>query len=214
MIREGLVAEGMTQSSPARTIVKAATKGVIKVMSKMGISAVQSYHGAQVFEAVGLRQDVHRSILHRGPPRASAASAWTSLRRKCCCAIAPRSRARQLNGDALTTGGLYQWRADGESHLFNPRVHPPPAEGGAHRQLTRLQVVRAADRRSVEEPVHAARAAGVQARRCRADRGSRVGREHRQALQDRRDVLWLDQQGGARDAGHRDEPHRRQEQHR
>ena len=44
--------------SPARTIVKAATKGVIKVMSKMGISAIQSYHGAQVFEAVGLRQDV------------------------------------------------------------------------------------------------------------------------------------------------------------
>ena len=47
-----------------------------------------------------------------------------------------------------------------------------------------------------------------------ADRGSRVGRSDREALQDRRDVVWLHQQGGPRDAGDRHEPHRRQEQHR
>ena len=47
-----------------KNFVKAATKGVIKVMSKMGISAIQSYRGAQVFEAVGLRSGRHRPVLH------------------------------------------------------------------------------------------------------------------------------------------------------
>ena len=57
MIHEGLVTSVDTKLA-CKNYVKAATKGVVKVMSKMGISAVQSYHGAQVFEAVGLRQDV------------------------------------------------------------------------------------------------------------------------------------------------------------
>ena len=57
MIRDGLL-QDIDHAKACSNFVKAATKGVIKVMSKMGISAVQSYHGAQVFEAVGLRQDV------------------------------------------------------------------------------------------------------------------------------------------------------------
>src|ERR1035438_8210624 len=57
MIREGLLVK-LDHKSACKNFVKAATKGVIKVMSKMGISAIQSYRGAQVFEALGLRQDV------------------------------------------------------------------------------------------------------------------------------------------------------------
>jgi glutamate synthase (NADPH/NADH) large chain len=49
---------GIDHKKACKNFVKAATKGVVKVMSKMGISAIQSYRGAQVFEAVGLRQDV------------------------------------------------------------------------------------------------------------------------------------------------------------
>ena len=57
MIREGLL-PNLDHKTACKNYVKAASKGVIKVMSKMGISAIQSYRGAQVFEAVGLRQDV------------------------------------------------------------------------------------------------------------------------------------------------------------
>src|SRR5688572_13337040 len=57
MIREGLLT-GIDHKKACANFVKAGSKGVIKVMSKMGISAIQSYRGAQVFEALGLRQDV------------------------------------------------------------------------------------------------------------------------------------------------------------
>src|SRR6185369_10184500 len=57
MIRDEML-PGVEHKLACKNFAKAAVKGVVKVMSKMGISAVQSYHGAQVFEAVGLRQDV------------------------------------------------------------------------------------------------------------------------------------------------------------
>ena len=58
MIRQGLAARTSTTRRPARTYIKAATKGVVKVISKMGISTIQSYRGAQIFEAVGLSNEV------------------------------------------------------------------------------------------------------------------------------------------------------------
>src|SRR6185503_17788624 len=61
MIRDGLLvgsAKPVDYKTACKNFVKAATKGVVKVMSKMGVSAIQSYHGAQIFEAVGLRQDL------------------------------------------------------------------------------------------------------------------------------------------------------------
>ena len=76
MIREGLLT-GIDHKAACKNYVKAAAKGVIKVMSKMGISAIQSYRGAQVFEALGLRQDVDRPLFHLDRRRGSAASAWT-----------------------------------------------------------------------------------------------------------------------------------------
>ncbi len=94
-----------------------------------------------------------------------------------------------------------------------PREHPPPAEVGAHGQLRDVQGVLVAGQRPGHQPLHAARPARLQAVGCRADRRSGVDRDPDAALQDRRDVLRLDQQGSARDARDRDEPHRRQEQH-
>src|SRR5690606_31350898 len=57
LIRDGRLVD-IDHKTACKNMVKAATKGVVKVMAKMGISAIQSYRGAQVFEAVGLRQDV------------------------------------------------------------------------------------------------------------------------------------------------------------
>lgn len=102
-----------------KNMVKAATKGVIKVMAKMGISAIQSYRGAQVFEAVGLRQDVIDEYF-----------TWTSSRvggigmDVIAQEVLVRHRAafpeRRVDGHTLPVGGQYQWRSDGEFHLFNP----------------------------------------------------------------------------------------------
>jgi hypothetical protein len=107
MLDEGLLT-GIDYRAACRNFVKAASKGVIKVASKMGISSLQSYRGAQVFEAVGLRQDLSTST-SAGRRRASAASARRSSRRKCCCVIAPRSatarsRVTRCRSAASTSG--------------------------------------------------------------------------------------------------------------
>ena len=99
--------------------MKAATKGVVKVMSKMGISAIQSYHGAQVFEAVGLRQDVIDQYFTWTASRIGGV-AMDVIAQEVLMRHRAAFPARQINGHALQSGGLYQWRADGEYHLFNP----------------------------------------------------------------------------------------------
>jgi glutamate synthase (NADPH/NADH) large chain len=120
MIRDEFL-QDIDHTKACSNFSKAATKGVIKVMSKMGISAVQSYHGAQVFEAVGLRQDVIDEYF-----------TWTSSRiggigmDVVAQEIMLRHRAafpaRGTHGGALTAGGQYQWRSDGETHLFSPEA--------------------------------------------------------------------------------------------
>jgi len=118
MIHQGLVTN-VDARLACKNYVKAATKGVIKVMSKMGISAIQSYHGAQVFEAVGLRQDVIDQYFTWTASRIGGIGMETIAQE-----VLMRHRAafptRATNGHALETGGMYQWRADGEHHLFNP----------------------------------------------------------------------------------------------
>jgi glutamate synthase (ferredoxin) len=98
---------------------KAATKGVVKVMSKMGISAVQSYHGAQVFEAVGLRQDVIDEYFTGTASRIGGIGLDVIAEE-----VLMRHRVafaeRPVSTPVLPTGGQYQWRSDGEFHLFNP----------------------------------------------------------------------------------------------
>jgi glutamate synthase (ferredoxin) len=85
----------------------------------MGISAVQSYHGAQVFEAVGLRQDLIDQYFTGTASRVGGVGldviAEESLMRH--RAAFPE---RAVTGPALPAGGQYQWRADGEFHVFNP----------------------------------------------------------------------------------------------
>ncbi|HJY37944.1 MAG TPA: glutamate synthase large subunit, partial [Steroidobacteraceae bacterium] len=102
-----------------KNLVKAATKGVIKVMAKMGISAIQSYRGAQVFEAVGLRQDVIDEYFTWTPSRVGGIGMDVIAQE-----VLVRHRAafpeRRVEGHALPVGGQYQWRSEGEFHLFNP----------------------------------------------------------------------------------------------
>jgi len=106
-----------------RNLIKALGKGVLKVMSKMGISTVASYHGAQVFEAVGLDQQ----LVGRYFTGTSSKLGGVGLD---VLAEEVRSRHRTaypLRGSsvahrALDVGGEYQWRREGELHLFNPET--------------------------------------------------------------------------------------------
>ncbi len=74
MIRQGML-PGLTHEKAVANYIKALNKGILKVMSKMGISTLQSYCGAQIFEAIGLEQGVRRHATSPARRRASAASA-------------------------------------------------------------------------------------------------------------------------------------------
>ncbi|PTX91391.1 glutamate synthase large subunit [Opitutus sp. ER46] len=118
MIKEQLLT-GIDHKKACENYVKAAAKGVIKVMSKMGISAIQSYRGAQVFEALGLRQDVIDQYFTWTPSRVGGVGLDVIAQE-----VLLRHRAaypeRPVNGAVLPVGGLYKWRNEGEAHLFTP----------------------------------------------------------------------------------------------
>jgi glutamate synthase (NADPH/NADH) large chain len=120
MIREELL-PNVDYKLACKNFAKAAVKGVVKVMSKMGISAVQSYHGAQVFEAVGLRQDVIDEYFAGTASRVGGVGLDVIAREVLMRHnVAFADRAPHETVQALPSGGQYQWRSDGEFHLFNP----------------------------------------------------------------------------------------------
>ena len=102
-----------------RHYIKACTKGVLKVMSKMGISTLQSYRGAQIFEAVGLDTKFVDRYFTWTASRIGGIGIETvaeEVTRRHARAFPQRGR----EDDELDSGGEYQWRRDGEYHLFNP----------------------------------------------------------------------------------------------
>jgi glutamate synthase (ferredoxin) len=120
MIREGLLVN-TDHKTACKNFVKAAVKGVVKVTSKMGISTIQSYRGAQIFEAIGLNHEVIDKYFTWTPSRIEGASLDVLARE-----VELRHRRafpdRPVDGHTLDVGGQYQWRADGEAHLFNPQT--------------------------------------------------------------------------------------------
>ncbi|MCC6297133.1 MAG: glutamate synthase large subunit, partial [Pseudomonadales bacterium] len=120
MIREGLLV-GVDHETACKNFVKAAVKGVVKVISKMGISTIQSYRGAQIFEAVGLDRSLVDKYFTWTPSRIGGASLATIAEES---ALRHRQAfpERPLETHTLAVGGEYQWRADGELHLFSPQT--------------------------------------------------------------------------------------------
>ena len=123
---EDLAAHGLVPVSPEKAVanlIKALGKGVLKVMSKMGISTVASYHGAQVFEAVGLAQDVVDRYFTGTSSKLGGIGldvVAEEVARRHAVAY-PRSGVA-LSHRTLEVGGEYQWRREGELHLFNPET--------------------------------------------------------------------------------------------
>ncbi len=120
MINQGMLT-GVDLHEAASHYTKAVVKGVVKVLSKMGISTVQGYCGAQVFEAVGLRKDFIDKYFAWTPSRIEGAGIEI-ISQEAALRHAHAFPVRSLNGRTLDVGGQYQWREDGERHLFNPET--------------------------------------------------------------------------------------------
>jgi glutamate synthase (ferredoxin) len=119
MIRQGALEGGLTHVQAVTGLIKALNLGVLKVMSKMGISTLQGYCGAQIFEAVGLDQALVERYF------TSTASRLGGIGLDVLAEEARQRHARAYGERPsaeleLDPGGEYQWRRDGELHLFNP----------------------------------------------------------------------------------------------
>lgn len=118
MIRQGMTV-GLTAKEAVKNYIKGVTKGVVKVMSKMGISTIQSYQGAQIFECVGINQDVIDKYFTRTPSRIGGIGLAEIAKE------AEMRHWRAFNDEpgrdtTLDSGSVSQWRSGGEEHLFNP----------------------------------------------------------------------------------------------
>jgi glutamate synthase (NADPH/NADH) large chain len=112
---------GLDYGKAVKNYIKAINKGVVKVISKMGISTIQSYCGAQIFESIGLNQDLIDRYFTWTPSRIGGVgldviAEEVALRHK------QAFHDRRVNNEVLAQGGQYQWRGDGELHLFNPET--------------------------------------------------------------------------------------------
>ena len=119
LIQQGLLTK-TDHKTAIKKFIKAAIKGVVKTMAKMGISTVQSYHGAQIFEAIGLNSEVVEKYFTWTPSRIQGVGLDVIAEE----ALERHRHAfpdRQVNG-VLDAGGQYQWRDNGEFHLFNPQT--------------------------------------------------------------------------------------------
>jgi glutamate synthase (NADPH/NADH) large chain len=121
MAREGALANAPDHKTLVKNYSKGIKKGIVKVMSKMGISTIQSYRGAQIFEAVGLNKDLVERYFTGTATRIEGISFDVIASET----LARHERAypkRDVPVEALDAGGNYQWRRDGEFHLFNPET--------------------------------------------------------------------------------------------
>lgn len=120
MIREGLLTS-VDYTRAVKGYNQAVVKGIVKVMSKMGISTIKSYRGAQIFEALGISSSVIKKYFTWTDSRIEGIDLDT---------IAREAEIRhknaypdfQVNGTVLDEGGQYKWRRNGEYHMYNPKT--------------------------------------------------------------------------------------------
>ncbi|ASR34635.1 glutamate synthase subunit alpha [Prauserella marina] len=122
MAEQGRIA-GVSAKEATRNLIKALGKGVRKTMSKMGVSTVASYTGAQIFEAIGLGDEVIETCFTGTTSRLGGVgfdllADEVAIRHR----VAFPGDGVQASHRELATGGDYQWRREGEPHLFNPQT--------------------------------------------------------------------------------------------
>jgi glutamate synthase (NADPH) large chain len=121
LVRRGVLT-GVSEKKAEANLLKALGKGLLKIMSKMGVSTVASYTGAQIFEAIGLGPEVIETCFARTTSRLSGAgfgALAAEIEQRTSLALADPAGMEYRR---LATGGEYQWRRDGEPHLFSPET--------------------------------------------------------------------------------------------
>jgi glutamate synthase domain-containing protein 2/glutamate synthase domain-containing protein 1/glutamate synthase domain-containing protein 3 len=131
--RSGMLPEGMSPEEAEMRVIKGIGKGLLKILSKMGISTIRSYTGAQIFEAVGVKKEIVDHHFTGTPSRVEGVGLETIARE----ALDRHSRAYPAAvSELLPAGGVYQWRRRGEYHGWNPETiatlqHAARGEDGA-----------------------------------------------------------------------------------
>ncbi len=120
LVEEGVLT-GVDAPTACKNYIKAITKGVIKIGSKIGISTIQSYRGAQIFEAIGLNSSVIDKYFTWTASRLEGAD-LAVLTQEAVMRHAHAFSDRTPPDQTLDVGGEYQWRKDGEAHLFSPET--------------------------------------------------------------------------------------------
>ena len=123
LARRGVLLGDVEPEQAVAGLIKALGKGVLKVMSKMGVSTVASYTGAQIFEAIGLAGDLVQRYFTGTTSRLGGVGLDVlaeEVRRRHVGAYPPGGVATAHR--PLDTGGEYQWRREGEPHLFDPET--------------------------------------------------------------------------------------------
>ncbi|WP_224982870.1 glutamate synthase large subunit [Geomonas agri] len=118
MIQQGMLT-GIDYKKGVKNFVKASIKGIVKTMAKMGISTIQSYRGAQICEAVGLHQSVIERYFTWTPSRIGGID-LDGIAQELLFRHKKAYPHRVPADPTLDPGGQYQWRKEGEEHLFNP----------------------------------------------------------------------------------------------
>ena len=122
LVRQGVIS-GITPEKAVRNLIKSLGKGVLKVMSKMGVSTIASYTGAQIFEAIGLSKEIVDEYFVGVTSRLGGVNIETiaqeTIKRH---HIAYPPGGEIPGAKRLQIGGEYQWRREGEPHLFDPET--------------------------------------------------------------------------------------------
>ncbi len=120
MISEGMLTDIKLDYAISKYI-KASVKGTVKTLSKMGISTIQSYQGAQIFEAIGIKQEVIDRYFTKTPSRIGGID-LAIIANEAIKLHNSAFNSRVAGEDTLESGGHAQWRKDGEYHMFNPET--------------------------------------------------------------------------------------------
>jgi glutamate synthase domain-containing protein 2/glutamate synthase domain-containing protein 1/glutamate synthase domain-containing protein 3 len=122
LARQGELPEGLSAEAAKERFIKAASKGLLKTFAKMGISTLQSYRGAQIFEAIGLSDAVVERYFSGTPSRLGGVG-MDVIQREALARHAFAYPEREVPENiGLDPGGQYQWRRGGEYHQINPET--------------------------------------------------------------------------------------------
>lgn len=121
MKETGKIETSLSEDELKKNYVKAVNDGLLKVFSKMGISTLQSYQGAQIFEIIGINSEVVKTYFTGATSRIQGMG-LDEIAREALAKHYFAFSKKEIPVDRLPVGGVYQWKRKGEEHLFNPQT--------------------------------------------------------------------------------------------